>query len=326
MAINASPRFIRKTIVLAAIETTYGVAPAQVAANALLMSNVEMSYTSNNKNREVIRPYLGASEMLVGDDYITFTFTIEMAPSGIAGTAPQWGKLLRACGMAEVITATSRVEYVPVSTGQESIAISYYIDGMRYLSNGLRGTFEIVLAIGDTPKLKFTFTGRYFGAANDVANANGNYSAWKVPQVITNANTGDIKFGSAYSSGSVTGGEPYASRGLNFSLGNGVSYQSMLGATSADRVLITSREPTGSITLDLDAATEELFRADMRLNVTSSMSFEFGTVAGSKIVIFAPSVQRLNPKIEDQDGVAMTAMDLRFLPVSGNDELRIICK
>jgi hypothetical protein len=147
-----------------------------------------------------------------------------------------------------------------------------------------------------------------------------------VPQVITNANTGDIKFGSAYSSGNITGGEPYASRGLNFAIGNGVSYQSMLGSAESDRVLITSRESTGSVTLDLDAATEELFRSDMRSNVTTSMSFEFGTVAGSKIAIFAPSVQRLNPKIEDQDGVAMTSMDLRFLPVNGNDELRIICK
>jgi hypothetical protein len=62
MAINQTQRFIRKTVILAKLEGTYGTEPASwVGADALLVSNVTLNYVSNNRNRDVTRPYLGAS-------------------------------------------------------------------------------------------------------------------------------------------------------------------------------------------------------------------------------------------------------------------------
>ena len=325
---NPTQRFIRKTVILAAIEPSYGTAPAFVpATDAVLISDVEMSYTSNNKERDVIRAYLGASEELVGDDYVTFTFSVELAPSGVVATAPAWGKLLRACAMAETTVAAKCVYYTPVSGTFSSLAFMYYVDGVAYAATGARGTFELAMGIGETPQIKFTFMARYTQASpSAVANPAGiTYAAFKTPLMVTNYNTGMVQIGAAFNkvTGVLSGGDIYASRGFSFNIGNNTVYQPMLGT---DRVLITDRKATGAITLDLTAADEVLFRTDVRANKLRALTIDHGTVPGSKMMVHAPAAQLSNPKIVDQDGVAMTSFDARYVPTSGDDEVFIVCQ
>jgi hypothetical protein len=333
MAINLAPRFIRKTFLLAKLEGAYGVSADPTAADAILISEVELSYTSNNKARDVVRPYLGASQELVGDDNVTISFSVEMAPSGIAGTEPDWGILLKACGMSSIATANARVEYVPTSSSFSSLTFWYVIDGLRYKATGARGTYELMLNVGETPKLKFTFTALFDGEVTTFV-ADGDFRSWKTPLVVANHNTGDVSFGGVYSAGAITGAtDPFASRGISLNIGNNVVYQPMLGSVlvngsmqSVNRVLITDRQASGSITLDLNAAQEQSFRNDVRGNVARSVSFTHGTTAGSKLMLYMPNVQMINPKIVDQDSIAMTSFDLRVMPTEvGNDELRIVC-
>ena len=60
-------------------------------------------------------------------------------------------------------------------------------------------------------------------------------------------------------------------------------------------------------------------------NTPTSLGFTHGTQAGHKVLVFAPSVQRINPKVEDFNGTALLAMDLRLVPTSaGNDEICIV--
>lgn len=325
---NPTQRFIRKTVILAAIEPNYGTAPVFVpATDALLISDVEMSYTSNNQERDVIRAYLGASEELVGDDYVTFTFSVELAPSGVVATAPSWGKLLRACGMAETVVAAKSVYYTPVSNVFSSLAFMYHVDGVAYAATGGRGTFELAMGIGEIPKIKFTFMARYTQASpSAVANPAGvGYAAFKPPLMVTNFNTGWVRVGAAYNRTTdvLTGGDTYASRGFSFNMANDTIYQPMLGV---DRVLITDRKPAGSITLDLTAADEVQFRADVRANTLRSLTFDHGTTAGAKVLVHTPAAQLINPKVVDQDGVAMTGFDVRYVPVVGDDEVVIVCR
>lgn len=324
---NPTPRFIRKTVILAALEATYGTAPAFVpATDALLISDVELAYASNNKERDVIRAYLGASEELVGDDYVTITFSVELSPSGVVATAPAWGKLLRACGMAETTVAATAVYYSPVSIAFSSLAFMYYVDGVAYAATGARGTFELTMGIGETPKLKFTFLARYSQVSPSVAaNPVGiTYAAFKAPLLVTNYNTGMLQIGASFNKATavLTAGDTYASRGFNFNIGNNTAYQPMLGV---DRVLIADRKATGSVTLDLAAADEVQFRADVRTNKLRSLTFNHGTTVGAKVLVHAPAAQLTNPKIVDQDGVAMTSFDVRYVPVSGDDEIVIAC-
>jgi hypothetical protein len=316
------PRYIRNTVILAKIETSYGVDAAPTGADALLVSDVSIERRAANVDRALIRGYMGASEQLVGTRSIECQFTVELAGSGTAGTAPAWGKLARACGCAETVTPGNRVEYNPISTGFESATIYYYLDGLLHKALGCRGTFEVQARLGERPVMVFHFTGLDGGAAA-AANPMPTLSAWRTPLVVTDTNTGDITLGATYSNGALSGGTVYPSRGIEITLGQSVQYIPLLGGEQVD---ITGRETTGRMTLDLTAAQEATMISEIAANTLTSLGLVHGTAAGNTIVFYAPSVQRINPRVEDVEGRALVSMELRLTPSAGNDELRITAK
>lgn len=317
------PRKTRNTVILAKIETTIGTdAVPTGAANAVMA--VEPSpprYTYNNVDRNVLRGYYGGAEQLVGSSYVTLEFGVELAGSGTAGTAPAYGALLQACAMAETVTAGQRVEYNPVSSGLKAVTIYYHADGALHKALGCMGTAQVQMEDGGIPTLRFTFTGIY-GGVTAVANPTPTLTAWKTPQVIDTDNTGLVTLGGTYATGAISGGTTYCSRGLTIDLGNQVSYQSMLGPCTG--VDITDRAVTGSMVLDLDAAAEVAAHTAINANTLVSVGLAHGSSAGNKVLVFGPSVQRINPQHQDNDGRLHNAFDLRFLPTAGNDELRIV--
>jgi hypothetical protein len=314
-------RKIRNTAILAKIETTYGVdAVPTGATDAILISEATFNLAYNNVDRNNIKGYMGGDEQLAGTRYVEMSFGVEISGSGAAGTAPAWGKLLRACSFAETITAASRVEYNPISTALDAITFYHHDDGVLHKALGCMGTVQLAMGEGERPMLRFTFTGLDGGLAT-AANPTQTFAAWKAPQVITDANTGDIKLGSAYSAGAITGGTAYPSRGLSLDVANQVAKISLLGGQSVD---ITNRAVIGSMQLELDAAEEVAMFADVNANTLTTMSFEHGTTAGAKVLFHMPSVQRINPKHADYEGRVQIMFDLRVLPLDGNDELVIV--
>ena len=100
-----APIFWRDKLILAKIESTEGVDPVPAGADALLVKNV--SYTpmeGNDLSRELELPYFGDQGTIPVELRATISFEVELAPSGAEGSPPQWGKLLRACAVAETIT------------------------------------------------------------------------------------------------------------------------------------------------------------------------------------------------------------------------------
>lgn len=316
------PRLTRLTAILAKIETTYGTdATPAGSSDAVLVSEPTISYTYQNQPRNNIRPYLGADEELVGTRYITLGFMSEIAGSGTAGTAPAWGPLLRGCGMAQTVTAGQRVEYNPISASFESLTIYYHRDGVVHKALGCRGSVEFMLEEGSIPRFRFSFTGLDGGPAT-ASNPSQTLTAWKVPSVVTTANSASVKLGSTYSAGALSGGTDFCSRGLTFNLGNEVTYSSMLGpCTSVD---IQNRAATGSLQLDLDASAEVAQYSAVAANTLTSVGLVHGTTGGNKVLLFAPTAQRITPTQQDFNGRILIGMDLRLTPSSGNDELRIV--
>ena len=49
-----------------------------------------------------------------------------------------------------------------------------------------------------------------------------------------------------------------------------------------------------------------------------------GTVAGNKVLLYLPSVQFINPSNFELNGRLLNGYDLRCVPTSGNDEVRIV--
>ena len=315
-------RYQRNSAILAKIETTYGTDAVPTGAlNAILVSNLSINpLTAQNVDRALIRNFMGGSDQLVGNANVEASFQVEIAGSGTAGTAASWGVLLRACGFAEAVTASTRVDYTPISGTFEAVTIYYHLDGVLHKMLGCRGTVSLDMLEGTRPVMKFKFLG-LDGGTTAVANPALTLTSWKQPMVITDPNTGDITIGCTYSAGALVGGTPYASRGWTLDAGNEAKYIPTLGGQSID---ITQRVAVGQMTLDLTAAQEVTFMTSVKTNISQGMGMLHGLTAGSQVLVFAPAAQMINPKITDFNGRILCSYDLRLLPLAGNDELRIV--
>jgi hypothetical protein len=248
-------------------------------------------------SRDLVRDYLGGSDHLIGARRTEVGFDIEVAGSGTAGVAPPYGKLLRACGMAETVVPDSDVEYTPVSEDFERLTLRYVTDGACHLTKGCRGTVKFDLTACQRPMMRFKFAGYDYRSSTSTISAA--FCAGKRPLVIMDANSGDIRLGGTYTGGgNVAGGTTLASRGLVIDLNNTVSHLKLLGG---EAIGITN-------------------------NVTTRLGFNFGTTAGNKVVIFAPKVQRIDPQGEDYEGSHLMSTELRLLPAAGDDELTFTVK
>jgi hypothetical protein len=315
------PRIMRNTAILAKIETTTGTDAAPTGAdNALLVSNASFEFNYNNVDRDPLRGYMGGRQSLPGTRFVRATFDVELTGSGTVGTAPAWGPLLLACAMAETTSATA-VEYTPVSTGLKTLTIKYIVDGVLHTMLGCMGDVELDMQEGAIPMLKFNFTGRDGGTTEQAIPAL-TLTNWKTPTVITAENSGCLTLGGTYAAGVVTGGTTFPSRGLNVKLGNDLKQIATLCA--GNQVDVTNRNTTGNTQLELTAAQEVQAVNDVNATVMTSLSFTHGTTAGAKVMVFAPNTQRLSPAHVDYEGRAHMSFELNFVPVVGNDELRIV--
>ena len=98
----------RKSLLLAKSESTYGTDISPAGTDAVLVRSLEVTpIEADTVSRELIRPYLGGSEQLLANAHVSVTFAVELVGSGTAATAPRFSSLLKACGMAETITASA---------------------------------------------------------------------------------------------------------------------------------------------------------------------------------------------------------------------------
>lgn len=319
-------RRLKNTTILAKLGAVYGtdIVPTG-AANAILVSDVSFTpLEATNVDRNFIRAYMGASENLVGTAFKSLSYSVELVGSGTAGTAPAWGPLLRACGFAETLVALTRVDYLPISTAFEWVDQYYYADGVLHKLLGCRGTASLDLSAGAIPKIKFQFKGIDGGVAVN-APAGVDYATWKTPQVITDINTLDLLRGCTHAAvvapalvaGTVT---PYSKFTLDF--GVDAPFIPLIGGESVE---IMDRKITGDLEVDLTAAQDVSFMADVKANTLQSLGLVHGTVVGNKTLIFAPGVQLISPTYGDLSGKLMNNFKLVLPPTGiGNNELRIV--
>lgn len=319
-------RLIRNTAILLKTETTYndGTTTPAGASDALLVSNLSINpLNAQNVDRDIIRPYLGGSEQLLGTRYVELGFDLELAGSGTVATAPPWAAALLSCGFAQTLTATIRADYTPISTAFPSATIYWYDDGVLHVARGCRGTAQVNMRVGERPVMSMRFTGIYT-TPTAASNPSVTLTAWKTPQVVTDANTQDTTFGGTHNASvapAITGGTSYPSQGIEIDIGNSVNFTPLLGGETVD---ITQRTVTGRITLDLTAAQEVTLIGAVEGGTLQSLGLIHGTVANQKVMLWMPSVQLTNAQKADLNGKRLVSFDLRVLPSSGNDELRIV--
>jgi hypothetical protein len=306
------PLFRRSTVILAKKEVTYNTDPTPTgAANAILVRNMSITPLDQEfESRDLIRSYMGNSENLPVRTHAIVEFEVEAVGSGALGTAPKWGPLLLACGFAETVTASTKVEYLPVSTAFDSITIYYNANGVRHKITGARGNVQIAITAKRIPVMRFRFLGNY-NAAADATESSVAYTGWQQPLAANTTNT------PTFSLHSVT---PVVQE-LSIDVGNQIVPRELIGASS---VLLTDRRVQGQVTIEANLVATKDWWTIARNATLAALQVIQGTAAGYKFQIDAPSVQITGPTYTDMDGVYMMQAGLVLVPTSsGNDEIKI---
>ena len=292
----------------------YGTDPSPDGADAVLVRDLNITpQQSDVVSRDLIRPYLGASEQLLANTRVECTFSVELAGSGTAGTAPQYGKALLACGLSETIVAATSVTYAPVSESFDSITIHYNVDGVRHKVTGCRGTFVINANVGEIPTIDFTFTGIY-NAPDDSALPTATYANQATPLIFKSGNTDTFELLS-YSG---------CLQSVSFDIGNTLVYRDLIGCTK--QVLLTDRAASGTVVLEaVPIATKDYFAAALTDGSLGNLTFQHGTSAGNIVDFASTKVDIGDISYSDQDGIAMLNIPYVATPsTSGDDEFSLV--
>ncbi len=306
-------RYFRKLALLAKIETAYGTdAVPTGAANAVLATNVTFTPIEGEEvGRDLMLPYLGDRGIVLAGTYGKIEFEIEIAGAGTAGAAPGYGPLLRACGMAEVITVGTSVVYNPISGAFEAVSLYANWDGVNHTFLGCRGNVSLSFEPKKIPKFKFAMVG-LLGTFTDVAMPVATLAAFKTPLVCNKTNT-------TFS----LHGQSAPGESLSIDLGQKVEPRLLIGWESIE---ITDRNASGTAVIEArPIATVNWFDKALK-RTRGALSVIHGTTAGNIVQIDAPQVEIGKPSQGNSQGVINYSLPLRLCPNAGNDELSIAVK
>jgi len=307
------PLLLRKRLILIETEATYGTDPTPDGADAVLVRDLNITpLQSDVVSRDLVRPYLGASEQLLANTRVECTFSVELAGSGTVATAPAYGKALKACGLSETVAAGVSVTYAPVSASFSSVTIYYNIDGVLHKVTGARGTFTLNGSVGEIPTIDFTFTGIY-NTPTDTAAPTPTYANQATPVIFKNGNTDGFELLS------------YAGclQSVSFDIGNTLVYRELINCTK--QTLITDRRSTGSVTLEaVTMATKNYFTAALTDSSLGNLLFQHGQTPGNIVDFASTKIDIGDVSYGDQDGIAMLTIPYTAVPTATGNEFSIV--
>lgn len=301
----------RNRLIVAKAESSYGVDVTPDGTNAILCRELDVQPLEvEYAERELIRAYLGNSQRIPGKKMSRIKAKVELAGSGAAGTAPQYGPLLKACGMAEVVSNGVSVTYTPVSSSFSSSSIYVYPDGKRHKVLGARGTFDLEFEEDGIPYLNFDIIGIY-NAPTDTAAPSPTYANQAVPKLFNADNTVSV---------SVHGYSPCIQM-LKVSMGNELVYNERPGCTKQAR--ITDRKPTGELMIESPTIAQKDFWTQAVNASLDSISLQHGPV-GNRVTLTMPTASLDAPQYDDADGIEMLKIGFVPTPNTGNDEISLV--
>ncbi len=297
---------------LAKIETTYGVDPVPTgAANAILATDVTFTpMDGEDVTRNLERPYLGGDPSIPVAVRSVLQFTVELVGSGTLGTAPAWGPLIRACAVAQVVTAGTKVEYNPITDNHESCAVYFQIDTTRHIMLGCRGNVVFKLNAQGLPVMVFTLTG-LFSTPSEQVKPTVDYTAWQAPQVATLVNTPTFTIG----------GSAFVLRDFELDAGNQVEPRMLVGSEAI--VIVDKGE---KLTARVEAVPVTTYNPyTIAQNQTlQAIQLIHGTVAAKRVKLDIASAQQGRlASLENNQNILEWPLPFVPLPVSGNDQWKI---
>lgn len=306
---------MKKMLLLASVQSAPGEAVVPTAAtNAVLVrAFMPEPIVAEQVSRDLIRPYKGNSGKLTVGEHRKFTFEVELAGSGTAGTAPAWGPILMACGFAETVTTATDVRYQPVSGGEPVMTMYGYVDGTLFKMEDARGTVSFELNAKSIPVMKFEFLGTYSPATEDAMPAGVGYSKFMQPLTVGKKNTPTLEiFGHAA-----------CTNAFSINMANQLAWRELIncaGTASPDR------QPTGSITMEFPKTTTKDWGELVRTSTTGALNIVHGLTKGHIVELQLPSIQPGPFSLQDDASNVMMSLPFDINPVLGDDELVVIVR
>ena len=158
------PLRTKQRLVLVKTEgASYGVDSSPTGSNALLVNDdLQLSpLTGGTVSRRVIRPYRGAYESSIVNTQVGITFSVELAGSGAAGTAPALADVLRSCATAQTVTAAALTGTaaagaaggITLAAGASSVN-GFYVGQIITITTGTgSGSIGVIVAYDGTTKV-----------------------------------------------------------------------------------------------------------------------------------------------------------------------------
>jgi hypothetical protein len=310
-------RSTHRRLLVAAQEATYGTFETVAGADALLVSNLECQPLDPGLiDRELILPYFGNRPKIAGQQVGTCSFDVELAGSGTAGTAPKWGRLLRACGFGETVVAVTSVTYAPAMTGVVGVSLDFNNDGQRHRLAGCRGNATFNLAAGEIPKISFEFFGLYVAAAA-AAQLTPTFSNQAVPVVVNSANTINI---------AALGLTSACMESFSLDLGNELPFRQLAGCSAS--YPITNRLPSGELVIEAPVigggAGEKDYFAQVLSQATGSIGWQHGQTAGNIVTLAMGQCNIDGPTYSDSDGIQMLNIPFMAQATAANNEMSLV--
>lgn len=271
---------ISNEVILARTETTYGTDPTPSAAtHAVLVRNPSWSQEGLRMNdRGAVRSSIGKLQRVYGGELRRITLECEVKGSGAAGTAPEIGPLLEACGLEETVVASTSVTYKPESTAHESVTIYFYEFGRKlHILTGCRGTVTFRAEAGGIVIAAFEFVG-HWTQPTDASQPSPTYNS-QVPRPVL----GVTQTFNSVSSLIVASWE--------VSLNNVLAFNGSMSASDGyGPVTIAERDVSGSIVIESEL--DSVIDVDSLMVAGTRFAFSSGTIgstAGNRVTFTTPS-------------------------------------
>lgn len=305
-----APLYWKSKILLAKIETTYGTDSAPTGGlNAILATEVKLQpMEGNDVARDLDLPWMGGQGTIPTELHAKLSFKVELAPSGTAGTAPGWGVLMRACGVAQVVSVGTSVVYNPISDNHESATIHLWIGSTRYVLRGTRGSAKITVAANGIPYIEFSFTGLFAVPTETARPTPVTLTAFQKPQTGSTANTPVFTINAV----------AFVLRSFSLDLKNAVENRFLIGA---EQVLITQREEEVEAQVEAQPLTafDPFTLAQAQTSVPVVLTHGTGAGRISTLNVPAAQMQRLQG-LESAQDIKEWPLRLAPVPITGNDQ------
>lgn len=305
-------------VVLAKKEGVYGTdAAPTAAANGILTRNFQGKPVDIDQiDRNLDSGSYGAKPSAPSNERRTFSYEVEVAGSGAAGTAPAWMELLEGCGMgpAALTPGASAVQVFAAPGAASSLTQYDFLSDQKRKTVGSVGTFTVDFTAGAYPFFAFSWTGLVPTATPFTKAAPGavDLSRWQQPNEVNDVNT------------------DFALDGYAAKL---KSWKADAAVTVAVRNLVGSRyvrrgnhAVKSTLVIEaVDVATKD-YIGSLRNGALVSFLLTHGTVAGHIIEIASAKTQITNITESKEDDLVMWTVELLHTIDGGSADLQITAK